>query len=235
MVVGGVRKVWADLKCILHLCGNIFGEVYCTNAIHGLSSEGFSWENSIVLFFFVALIFCNYAGNAQTNRRGNGFCFDKLEIVRYDTVSDTFLYENYVSAYIAGDEIRKSGGFIRVAADIKGSYLKGYYVLDRNRLYRMHRNNSSVHYDSVSFNRFSSYHINSGISDGTFNGKTTINPYKGVYYKKYYLSMEVLYVGEIDQLSPFNFSQRHLKDAVPHEKLPTFLITNILNFKEIKP
>lgn len=77
--------------------------------------------------------------------------------------------------------------------------------------------------------------------EGTAYSETNINPYCGVYYKEYYMEIEVLYIDTIPQRMPLmmncdefdNYVKNNKRKNCHIETLPTYIITNVFLFKAL--
>ena len=154
-------------------------------------------------------------------------------LVKYDTLEGYFYYENLVKGYVDFDAVVKTSGFIRVTADVKKSYEEGYYIIMNPELFRY---GIKFHYDSLSIGNFLTNQWLGSVQDGSLLGTTSINPYCGIYFKKYYLKIEVINLGKIRQRVPRFKTCDELKQKKKHRKkyyrlrrLNTFLITNMLD------
>ncbi len=158
----------------------------------------------------------------------------QLSEIKYDTLECLFFYENLIEAYIQGDAVIKTGGYIKIKDDINKSYLEAYYVLSSFYAKKLASNNS-LHYDSLSINTFESKQYYQSIQNGTFFGETKINPFCGVYYKKYKLKIEVVKVGWVTQRIPYFQNCDEIKKRKKNYQiadLPTYIITNVFEYKE---
>ena len=199
-----------------------------------------AWRKSIeniiiddIKYFLLPVIFlfsftnCLVAKIAKQNFRKHS------RLVKYDTLEGYFYYENLVKGYVDFDAVVKTSGFIRVTADVKKSYEEGYYIIMNPELLRY---GMTFHYDSLSIGNFLTNQWLGSVQDGSLLGTTSINPYCGIYFKKYYLKIEVINLGKIRQRVPRFKTCDELKQKKKRRKkyyrlrrLNTFLITNMFD------
>lgn len=184
----------------------------------------------ILILFSSILIFVSCVS------RRNTLLVERYELTTqyldYDTLEGDFLYEMYIEPYLVLDAFVKSNNFINAHNVDYESYKKGYYVFNPRVLANLKRNHNNIRYDSLGVNKFySQLYRSSLLSD--FNN--TYVPMIGLNYKKVYLKVEVLYLGNNRQLIPAiskeNDSSSHIKTGFA-ESIPTYVITKVFNMKE---
>lgn len=162
--------------------------------------------------------------------------------LKYDTLSGTFFYENYVLSYLESDVVLKSGGFIKAEMVSERSYKGGYYVGESSTYVQyLKQRGISVRYDAASIANFYDSLFKKGINTGTYRDITDINPFCGAYYKKYDLNIEVLFIDTVKQRVPLFMNCKGIEEFVQHnggknykiDSLPTYIITKVLSWREL--
>lgn len=203
--------------------------------------------NQILILFCLILAFsCTRSGSILQKQRGEFFDFtsiDKLTEINYDTLDGIFLYESYVESYISGeDAVTKSGGLIKDMPAVNlNIYKSGYYLCDLNLLKKYKNINPLLNFDSTSLASFQS-HLMGIYWTHSGDNKTQFNPYCGLYYSKFFLKAIVVNIGNLQQKTPLfldckDFIEYKTKNKglnYEYHSLPTFLITDVISWQEIK-
>lgn len=183
-------------------------------------------------------------------------CFSQKQIVKWDslnnffpidigidTIEDVFLYELAVRGYADGDVFIKGGdNFVRQSKPFNlESYKKGYFIFRNGYLKRLADGNPLIHFDTASLDSIFAA-INEMGREGLVYVDSNFNPTYGCYYKKFYLKIEVLSLGDVSQRVPlFAKDENELKKLIEKNggkdyeiiSLPTYLITRVFKYDQL--
>ena len=173
--------------------------------------------------------------DSQRDRKVDLIQGETLDLgIRYDTIEADFLYEAKIGSYLQGDAISKSGEFIFSDNVSEAQYLKGYFLVEDYYLHMIKlRNKINIRYDSVSVSHLDSLLVFKYMNN--YDPDSSINPYCGLYYDKYHLKIEVVYLGTFLQQIPIFFNcddlskylQNNAGKTYQNLSLPTYIITNV--------
>ncbi len=202
--------------------------------------------NRIIFFSFFWVTFFSYTistGQSSHSQKKRDYLDERvLDNLNYDTLDVDFYQEVFIQPYTIGDEIVKYPNFIKMESAInKNSYMKGYFACSFEALKRFKLKNPGIKYDSSSVAKLY-FEKNLAFMGGDSTRWADTTVICNSIYKKVHLKIEVLSIGSCLQMIPLFFTNcdDYHKYMKTHKKdyemasLPTYLITNVFQFKAIK-
>jgi len=203
-------------------------------------------NQNLILFCLILSFSCTRSGSIIQKQRGEVVDFtsiDKLTEINYDTLEGLFLYESYVESYISGeDAVTKAGGLVKDMSTVNlSTYKSGYYLCDLGLLKKYKKVNPKLNFNLTSLGSFK-LHLMGIYWTHSGDSETQLNPHCGLYYSKFLVKVIVVNIGETQQKTPVflgckDFNEHKIKNnGINYElhALPTFLITDVLSWQEMK-
>lgn len=146
-------------------------------------------------------------------------------------LKDTFYYESLIQDYLSQEFINQERCFVNLEPVSYSSYFKGIYLLSGDSIF--YRKNE-IDANDVNFNSISKFYSSTiGLSECIINGCSK-EYYSGYYYMKFYLVMDVEFVGYCKWQIPC-FGNCNFGNGLKFESfVPIYRILDIYEYELLK-